>query len=144
MASHRASKRQIWENDFSPPERVLAPRPVGSSLVISGSTWEESALDYVDGWRWKTTYLKIQHFIRMVGKESTSETSFAQKIGKLCLSSRRNVRPENLPSLLPIVERVLEDLRFVSHENLTIYKGNKLKLTSVNVSSSSTCFFACA
>lgn len=38
MASQSDSKRQIWEKDFSPPERVLVPRPV-LSLVISGSTF---------------------------------------------------------------------------------------------------------
>lgn len=41
MASQRAKSRQTWENDFSPPERVLAPRPV-LSLVMSGSTCCES------------------------------------------------------------------------------------------------------
>lgn len=38
MASQRARRRQICEKDFSPPERVLAPRPVSLDLVMSGST----------------------------------------------------------------------------------------------------------
>jgi hypothetical protein len=42
MASQSASKRQTCENDFSPPERVLAPRPSLLSLVMSGSTCEVS------------------------------------------------------------------------------------------------------
>lgn len=37
IASHRASKRHICENDFSPPDRVFAPRLM-LSLVLSGST----------------------------------------------------------------------------------------------------------
>lgn len=37
IASHNANNRQICENDFSPPESVLAPRPA-LSFVISGST----------------------------------------------------------------------------------------------------------
>lgn len=37
IASHRDSKRQICENDFSPPESVFAPLP-RPTLVMSGST----------------------------------------------------------------------------------------------------------
>lgn len=38
IASHSANNRQTWENDFSPPDSVFAPRPAPSSFVMSGST----------------------------------------------------------------------------------------------------------
>jgi hypothetical protein len=40
IASQSESKRHTCEKDFSPPDKVLAPRPV-LSLVISGSTYEK-------------------------------------------------------------------------------------------------------
>jgi hypothetical protein len=39
MASHRESKRQTWENDFSPPDNVFGLWPI-LFLVISGSTYD--------------------------------------------------------------------------------------------------------
>lgn len=42
MASQSASSRQTCEKDFSPPDRVFAPRPVLSSFVMSGSTWKQT------------------------------------------------------------------------------------------------------
>jgi len=38
IASHIDKSRQIVENDFSPPERVLVCRPLSLDLAISGST----------------------------------------------------------------------------------------------------------
>lgn len=49
MASQRANRRQTCENDFSPPDSVLAPRPVLLSFVISGSTYRTVRL-----WRYRT------------------------------------------------------------------------------------------
>lgn len=54
MASQRDKRRHTWEKDFSPPERVFAPRPVLSSLVISGSTCTQLDTIIQDvnrGWR---------------------------------------------------------------------------------------------
>lgn len=41
MASHNDSRRQIVENDFSPPDNVFASRPL-PTLVASGSTCKSS------------------------------------------------------------------------------------------------------
>ena len=40
IASQIERSRQIDENDFSPPERVLVFRPTARFSVLSGSTWK--------------------------------------------------------------------------------------------------------
>jgi len=39
MASQIAKRRQIVENDFSPPDNVFACRPLSLCCVESGSTY---------------------------------------------------------------------------------------------------------
>lgn len=59
IASHSASNKQTWENDFSPPDRVLAPRPA-LSLVLSGSTCcNELAFLHTSVPRRDGTYLQV-------------------------------------------------------------------------------------
>jgi hypothetical protein len=50
----------------------------------------------------------------MVSKELTTKTSLSQKVCKLCLGARGNVRSEYLPSFPTIVKGSLEDLLVVS------------------------------
>lgn len=88
MASQRANRRQTCENDFSPPDSVLAPRPVLLSFVISGSTYGTVRLCGDIERAYIIAYLKIKKFTLMVSQETTSEASFAQKVCKLGLRAR--------------------------------------------------------
>lgn len=60
MASHRESRRQIVEKDFSPPERVFVWRP-WPVLVSSGSTYDGQRLALEVVWKvWKSRRVAIQ------------------------------------------------------------------------------------